>query len=263
MRITIVGGCLTQQGNLPAAALYHQLLLARLAEAGCPAQLAVVRYERLTTCLAKVLAHEAAAPADCLIFHLRTEPLLRLIKLVYRYQDSAVPRVRYALNLPGHRGATHHNPLLDRPSTKPQRAAPVTDYVTPPKPRLGPELNAWLGTLIGNQWWAVRTTFALLDGLAAHAAAVGARLIVVGPPARPASAFEDHLARLLDRRAAAWAAGAGVTYVPLRNEPGVGDVPFFGLNNVHVSAAGHARIAALLVEVLLTQATAPPVRHSA
>lgn len=246
--ITVVGGCLTQQGNLPAAALYHQLLLAHLAAAGHPARLAVVRYERLATCLAKVQVHEAASPSDWLIFHLRTEPLLRLIKLVYRHHDPTVGRARYVLNLPGQRGAARHEPLLDRPVAG--RAASVTDYHSPPAPRPARELNAWLGALAGNRRRTAEAAFALLDALAAHAAATGSRLVVVGPPARPASRFEDALARHLDHRAAAWAPAAGAIYLPLRGEDGADGAPFFGPNGVHVSAAGHARIARLLAGVL-------------
>lgn len=246
MLITIVGGCLTQQGNLPGSALYHQRLLANLAATGIAAQLAVVRYERLATCVAKVRAHEAATPADWLIFHLRTEPLLRLTKLIYRYHAPAGLRARLLLNLPGRRGAARHNPLCDRPADAYPAACP-TDYSTPPRHRPAPALNAWLGALIGNRRRALRTVLAVLDALAGHAAAAGTRLLVVGPPTRPASAFENDLARRLDMRAAAWAARTpAVRYVPLRGEQGEAGRAFFGPNGIHVSAAGHERIAELL-----------------
>lgn len=244
MRITIVGGCVTAQRNLTPEEHYHQRLHAALAASGATPALALVRYERLATCLPKVLAQERSVPSDWLIFHLRSEPLLRLTKLIYRYHGPNHRYARLVLNLPYHAGAEQHEPLADH------SPRPAPDFCQPARPRFFAELNGWLGRWLGNERRAVRQYTALVAALHALCHAGGPRLLLVGPVERPASPFENALAHHLDGHFTAWAQAQRLPYVRLLGETGADSHSFLGPNRVHLSAAGHARLAERLLAAL-------------
>jgi hypothetical protein len=256
MLITIVGGCLTQQANVSPSDLYHQQLTQLLQAHGYASEVTIVRSERLATCVARVQESLTAQPAHWLVFHLRTEPLLRLIKLFYRYHDAA-GRPRQVLN----RGTfSHsHDPLADRLSPRGAQPLPAEFFLKPAAPTPWRELNGWLGTVIGNRRRALSAIKNVVAELKKHADAHGARLLLVGPPHRPASGFENRLAAHLDHVATAWAAHASLPYVRLFGEAGAGGEPLVGPNHIHISIAGHRRIAERLAAVLQKTEPAQPV----
>ncbi len=249
MLITIVGGCLTQQANIPPAELYHQQLTQLLKTHGHAPKVTIVRSERLATCVARVQESLATQPAHWLVLHLRTEPLLRLIKLFYRYHD-ATGRRQQVLNR-GTLSHHTHDPLADRLSPRSTSPLPPEFFLTPAPPAPWRELNGWLGALIGNRRRALAATKTVVEELHKQAAAHGAQLLLVGPPRRPASPFENHLAAHLDRAAASWAAYAQLPYVRLFGATGTPDEPLVGPNRIHISRAGHRQIAERLAAALL------------
>ena len=250
MHLVIVGGCFPVQHNIPPPDLYHQTLRRQLAAAGVPTDVTVVRYERLATCLAKVAAVAAARPIDVLVFHLRTEPLMRLTKLYYKHLDGTGRR-RHSLNLPtwGHLNPEKYDLLTVRP----RRPAPA------PAPAPGPDtrLRRWLralnyraGAWAGNRAHGLGLYAQLTDDLAAFCAGATIRLLVVGPVSRPCSRYEDRLSEQIDAFFAPRLARQGVAYLRTLGHRAPDGTAWFFPNGVHVSPAGHHRMAALLFGAL-------------
>lgn len=254
MRLMIVGGCFPVQHNIAPARLYHATLRGRLAThyPGGPPEVAIVRYERFGTCLGKVRAAQAQRPAQVLLFHLRAEPLMRLAKLYYRYLDDH-GRVRHSLNLPGRApGNPERYDLLTRP-----RPAPAAE--PPPESRLHRALrqaNLHLGRWVGNRRRALRHYETLVTEVAAFCRQQGIRLVLVGPVSRPCAPAENQLSEALHGHFAALAARQQLDYLPVLGETDAAGQSLFFPNGVHVSLAGHDRIAHLLYQ-LLRPATPP------
>lgn len=245
MHLTIVGGCFPVQYNIEPQRLYHATLRAQLtAQHGLPA-LHIIRYERLSTCLAKIMAAQARQPTQVLLFHVRAEPVLRLSKLYYRYLDDQ-GRVRHSLNLPGSSlGQAEQFDLLTRPRpTSPLPATPLP-LAEPQHARLR-HLNLRLGRWLGYERRARRHYAALVLQVADFCRREGIRLLVVGPVSRPCSAYENDLSVRLHRHFERLAARHELAYLPTLGETDEAGQPLFFPNGIHVSPAGHDRMAGLL-----------------
>ena len=254
MRLTIVGGCFPVQYNIEPARLYHATLRGLLARHGPGAvpEVDIVRYERFGSCLAKIRAAHARQPAGVLLFHLRAEPVMRLSKLYYRYLDDH-NRVRHSLNLPGRApGNPERFDLLTRPRPAPPVAPPPESAA---RRRLR-QLNLRLGAWAGNRRRALRHYETLVAAVADFCRAEGIRLLLIGPVSRPCAAVEQQLSVELHAHFAAWAARQGLDYLPALGETDAAGQPLFFPNGVHVSPAGHDRMAGLLYQRLRPRATA-------
>ena len=256
MHLTIVGGCFPVQYNIEPERLYHATLRRQLATRlqGRQPELHIIRYERLSTCLAKIVAAQARQPTQVLLFHVRAEPVLRLSKLYYRYLDDQ-GRVRHSLNLPGtDPGRAEQFDLLTRPrATAPVPARPLP-LAEPQHARLR-HLNLRLGRWLGHERRARRHYAALVLQVAEFCRREGIRLLVVGPVSRPCSGYENELSARLHRHFAALTARQGLAYVPALGEVSAAGEPLFFPNGIHVSPAGHDRMAGLLHEQLSRMST--------
>ncbi len=248
MRLTVVGGCFPVQHNIEPARLYHATLRGLLAPhwLGAVPEVGIVRYERFENCLAKIRAAQARQPAQVLLFHLRAEPVMRLAKLYYRYLNDA-GRVCHALNLPGQARATPERfDLLTRPRPAPP-IAPPPESATHRRLR---QLNLRLGAWVGNRRRALRRYETLVAAVAGFCRAEGIRLLLIGPVSRPCAREENRLSEQLHAHFECFARAYGLDYLPALGTADATGQPLFFPNGVHVSPAGHDRMAQLLYQRL-------------
>lgn len=245
MHLTIVGGCFPVQYNIAPDRLYHHTLRQGLAAGGPWPELAIVRYERLSTCLAKLMAAHARQPTQVVLFHVRAEPVLRLTKLYYRYLDDA-SRVRHSLSLPWRPAHPEQYDLLTRPH-------PAPPLPPPPETRHHRhlrQLNLLLGTWAGNRRRALRHYQHLVLAVANFCQQQGIRLLLIGPVSRPCGRVENQFSAQLCVAFAELARQHGLHYLPTLGETDAAGQPLFFPNGIHVSPAGHDRIAQLLLSRL-------------
>lgn len=243
MHLTIVGGCFPVQYNIAPDRLYHYTLRAGLAAGGPWPELAIVRYERLSTCLAKLMAAHARQPTQVVLFHVRAEPVLRLTKLYYRYLDDT-NRVRHSLSLPsGRPGNPEQYDLL----TRRQPAPPLPPPPETRRHRQLRQLNLLLGTWAGNRRRALCQYQSLVLEIANFCRQQGIQLLLIGPVSRPCGQVENQLSTQLNTAFAALATQHGLDYLPTLGETDAAGQPLFFPNGIHVSPAGHDRIAQLLL----------------
>lgn len=100
IEMCFVGGCFPVQYNIVFEDLFHQKLRRKVED--ClknKLNFNIIRYERLCTVLDKIKTLTGSKKLDFIVFHVRPEPYLRLIKLFYKYIDNKGRR-KYSINLP-------------------------------------------------------------------------------------------------------------------------------------------------------------------
>ncbi len=244
MHLTIVGGCFPVQYNIAPDRLYHHTLRTGLAAAGHACSgLAIVRYERLGSCMAKLAAAHAQQPTQVVLFHVRAEPVLRLTKLYYRYLDDE-NRVRHSFSLPWQ---SRRNPERYDLLTRRRPAPPLPPPPETRRHQLLRQLNLRLGTWAGNRRRALQQYQELVLEVADFCQRQSIRLLLIGPVSRPCGRVENQLSTQLSAVFAALAARHGLDYLPALGETDAAGQPLFFPNGIHVSPAGHDRIAQLLL----------------
>ncbi|RYU78143.1 hypothetical protein [Hymenobacter persicinus] len=258
MKLTILGGCFPVQHNITPDRLYHQTLKRRLEQPDGAAAVTVdvIRYERFGSCLPRVRASAAQAPIAVLLFHVRAEPVLRLLKLYYKHLDDA-GQLRHALNLPrwGRVPAERFDLLTVRPARPTPRPPAPPSYA--PGPRRLRELNYRLGTLLGNEQYALEQYLHLVLELADFCRTQGTRLLVTGPVSRPCSAYEDALSNRLAGFFEPQLAAHGIAYLDLLGHTDAAGNSLFLAEGIYVGPTGHDRVASRL-HAALTAAATPP-----
>lgn len=86
--ISFIGGCFPVQHNILFEDLFHSRLKRKVeSEINVNVNFNIIRYQRFRYCFEKLIEYSKGLKNDYVIFHIRPEPYLRLVKLYYRYQD--------------------------------------------------------------------------------------------------------------------------------------------------------------------------------
>jgi HpcH/HpaI aldolase/citrate lyase family len=247
-RMLIVGGCLPIQHNIPNDRLFHRTIVDLLGGKGVKMDTAIIRYETLSRCLGRIIAATKIVPCDILLLSLRTEPLMRISKVLYKFVDSRGDMKR-SVNFPFFKilNAEIHDPLsarfLDAAREKKKKESKWRRFLI--------ESNCFLGAFIGNKNFALRKYEELVRSINAFCMANGMTLLILGPSTRPFSKFENWLAKQINERFTKLARELGITYVDvLGTHDDSGNYLFFE-NGLHVSQAGHDRIGKKIFEKMV------------
>jgi len=248
--ILIVGGCLPIQYNIPRDDLYHHTLANLLEKRSLKANVAIIRYETLSGCLGKIIAAAKNVHVDILMFNLRTEPLMRISKVFYKYVDEE-GKLRRSLNFPFLKklNAEKYDPLAVRildTSNKPRKKESKWR-------RFLIESNCFFGTMIGNEKYAIERYRELLISISKFCGERDMKLLLLGPATRPFSLFENKLAKDINEKFSKIAKDESIPYVDaMGTHDHFGNYLFFE-NGIHVSQAGHDRIGKLIFEKMVEQ----------
>jgi hypothetical protein len=240
VHFTFVGGCFPVQHNVLFEDLFHQFLKRKIETAqNILFAINIIRYERFSTCLDKIVAYEKNNPIDILLFHIRPEPYLRLVKFYYKYQDY-IGRKRWSLNLPIFR--------LINPE-KYDMLEINRRYTFNHKIRYGilhkflVDMNYCLGFLFGNNKSALKMYLQLIQNIIRYCDERKIRIYILGPAERRNSYLEPLLCRTLH----SYLKKENFTYrktlidgfVDQRNS----DKPYFHKNGIHATERYHQIIA--------------------
>jgi hypothetical protein len=110
-------------------------------------------------------------------------------------------------------------------------------------------VNLLLGTWAGNRHRARHYQSLVLE-IADFCRQQGIRLLLIGPVSRPCGRVENQFSAQLCVAFAALARQHGLHYLPTLGETDATGQPLFFPNGIHVSPAGHDRIAWLLLDRL-------------
>ncbi|HUI29316.1 MAG TPA: aldolase/citrate lyase family protein [Candidatus Acidoferrales bacterium] len=244
----IVGGCLPIQYNIPKDRTYHYTLVKLLEKKHLKFDVAIIRYETLSRCLEKIMTAARNIRIDVLMFNLRTEPLVRISKILYKYVNDEGDLKR-SLNLPylGILNAERYDPLnvkLLTSDTGSKRKEKKWRHLLV-------EANCVFGALIGNRSFVLRKYEELFLGINKFCVENNIKLLVLGPATRPSSGFENKLAEDVNDRFSRIAEVSGISYVDVMGTHDESGNDLFFENGIHVSQAGHDRMAKMLFEKML------------
>lgn len=242
--LLFVGGCFPVQYNIFPEDTFHFLLKERLEEyKGINLNLDIIRYERFRKCFEKIKKHHAKQEIDYLVFHIRHEPLLRLIKFIYKYQDDELNK-RWSLNLPFSSNSNpeeydlmnlvrHNNPHR-KSNTLLKSFLINANYLT--------------GCATGNFRSASKKYFEMVKQLINYCNDNKIKLIIIGPPKRIefisetfiSSKFEEFISKELHK--------LNIDFINGYLEHKVGNINYFSEDGKHATEEYHKLIADALYE---------------
>jgi len=154
----------------------------------------IIRYERFNTCLNKIIVYNKSNPIDFLIFHIRPEPFLRLVKFYYKYLNYNGKR-KYSLNIP----------LLKLLAPEKYDILILgRQFYSAPKPNNSKfhkflvDLNYKAGNFLGNTKFALEKYFELVADIANYYQNSNIKLLLLGPALRTNTSYEPILCKILN-----------------------------------------------------------------
>lgn len=195
IEICFVGGCFPVQHNILFEDLFHRKLKKSVEDgSNNKLNINIIRYERFNTLLDKIQTLTNQKDLDLIVFHVRPEPYLRLIKCIYKYIDDK-GKFRWSMNLP------YFNLL------KPEKhdiydLGRVYNVNSKPKHTIFHKLlistNYVLGTLIGNKRYALRSYLKTTNTIINYCLNNNISYIILGPNRRTGNCLEPSLCKALD-----------------------------------------------------------------
>ncbi len=250
MKIAIVGGCFTNQHNIPFNCLYHQNLKKMLEGYSENVEIITIRYERISKCLEKIIELQKVNDINLLIFHLRAEPIMRMSKLYYRYLNND-GKIKHALNLPYLKIFYPEKfDLLSQIRVNAQeniikKESKVYHFLR--------ETNYLLGSLIGNKKYALNVLKSTILQIRDVCFNGNVNFLLLGPVLRPFSKFEDKLSKEINNIFELLTKEKSIKYLSLIKNVTSNNIPMFFENGIHVSQAGHDEIANMIFKVIIEE----------
>ncbi len=246
MRITIMGGCFLVQHNIKQDRLYHQTLINLLkGEKGILPDLKLIRYERMQKIPEKFFKENNTVKTNILIFHLRSEPVMRLTKLYYRYQNDGGTESK-SLNLPIlNHVMSEKNDILGRIilSDRNYENDGADEIVESKWYHFMRECNYKTGALIGNFKYALKIYEKSLNVLWTYCQNEKIKFLVIGPAPRKFSNFENKITQKIELKFKKWAHFNKIPYLPIQNAKTKSGHPILFPNKIHITQEGHDEIA--------------------
>jgi len=193
--LCFVGGCFPVQYNVVFEDLFHQRLRRKIEDDyNNKLNVNIIRYERFSTVLDKIKTLSDSKKLDLIVFHVRPEPYLRLIKLFYKYIDNK-GKLKWSLNLPSFNLLNPEKyDLLDlrrifHVNVK-QRKSVVHKFLI--------SCNYIFGSLTGNKIYALKSYYQTVQGIIDYCNENNIKYIILGPNRRNNNHLEPSLCKDLD-----------------------------------------------------------------
>lgn len=193
--ICFVGGCFPIQHNIVYEDLFHQKLKRKIEERyNNRLNVNIIRYERFSTVLDKVKTLAGSKKLDLIVFHVRPEPYLRLLKMFYKYINNK-GRIKWSLNLPFFKLLNPEKyDMLDL-----QRRFPVGVKLRKSLfYKMLISFNYLSGIMIGNKRYALKSYSTTTKRIIDFCIKNDIRYIVLGPNLRNNNYLEPSLCKELD-----------------------------------------------------------------
>lgn len=210
-RLVFVGGCFPVQYNILFEDLFHQKL-ANLykKEKDCKLNIKLIRYERLTNCLDKIRNYCETSKTDKLVFHIRPEPYLRLLKFYYRYKTPD-GKIKGSLNISFMKFFRAEN--FDVYEIERSFPNYVSFYKQVTKRGYKTDLNYLAGTLFGNLYYSVNNYIKLASDIVEYCKDNKIDLTVLGPPVRKTTMTEERFCVYLNKRFKEYCFTNNISYI--------------------------------------------------
>ncbi len=240
INFTFVGGCFPVKGNVLFENRFHQVLKKHIENKyELKFNVNIIRYERYMNCLNRITMSEHNNPSNILVFSIRPEPFLRLVKLYYKFADDTNGKIRWSFNLP----------FLNKINPEKHDVLSVDTRFHPAmlgsKSRLRKmmiNLNYMVGIAIGNDKFSILEYLKLVRDVIDLCKKRNIHLLILGPAIRTNTFMEKVLSRKLDVFFRKSLAIPSVQYISGADLERNGE-PLFEKNGIYVNEIYHEVIA--------------------
>jgi len=240
IKIGIVCGCFPTQPGIAPDELYHRVLAKRIeSEKQIMLYVSSIWYNTVSSGYALTQQLINTEKPDVVLFHVRPDPYLRISKLWMKYSDKE-KRVQKKINLDA------------------DDSMIVDDFTPSASQRIRQksllhgafrQLNYLLGALIGSNSNAIEKERISIENILAECEQQKLPLIIIGPASRDTGFFENILLYRLEKKLSLYFKNKNyVTCFGTKDENGT---RLFIEDGIHVSPAGHKRIADLIYTCLI------------
>jgi hypothetical protein len=240
INFTFVGGCFPVQHNIEYEKLFHQIVKKEIENRfKCELNVNIIRYERFLTCLNKIKSYKKENQIDILIFHIRSEPFLRLSKLYYKYVNEEGKLCR-SFNLPYFKiiNPEKYDYLVLGRQFATNKIPNETLFH-----KILIDLNYFFGFLILNLNYALKSYLKLTKQIIKFSEEEKINLILLGPASRPHTRIENKLSAKLNRFITTAIDINKTKYLNGLGTYSNNNEPYFIKNGIHATEAYHQRIA--------------------
>jgi citrate lyase beta subunit len=258
IHFTFVGGCFPVQSDILFEEVFHRIL-AKKAEDNLNVNFNVniIRYEKFSNCLQRIIKYNEHKPIDYLAFHIRPEPYLRIIKLYYKYLNSG-NKLQASLNLPflGILNPEKYDLLsAGRRNSYDARKNRSGLYYTLIN------CNYMFGYLIGNHTYAKHKYLSLVKDVIEFCNNRKIKVIILGPAIRSETFFEAILSKKLEKFMSKSLKNADANYIfGLVKHQDKGK-KYFQENGIHATELYHTLIANRIYEAIGEEETGQHIHN--
>jgi len=197
IHLTFVGGCFPVQHNI----LYEDIFLTQTRDfiettLDIKLNIDIVRYERFTKVMEKIRKANSTKSIDVLIFSIRPEPFLRIIKFYYKYINNE-GKLKRSLNLPFFNIINPEKyDILNLGRRYDYRSKNNTSNFH----KFLVNMNYLMGCLIRNHFYAINKYLELVYKVEKYCKSNAIKPILLGPNLRSKYKIEPYLCRKLDHK---------------------------------------------------------------
>jgi len=247
INFTFVGGCFPVQGDILFEDIFHQTLKKKVENKfNVNFNINIIRYENLLNCLDKVINKSDEIKPDYLVFHIRPEPFLRLLKFYYKYLDRNGKLCR-SLNLPFFRisGPEMHDLVM---TTNRHKYKSNFNQSRIYKSLIN--LNYLAGYLFGNFNYAANKYLEVTSELFKFSANKNINIIILGPAIRANTSLESMFSGNFSNFISGSFSKKKLIFVSGTQKQNINGKPYFNKNGIHATVYYHDQIAARLFEII-------------
>ncbi len=247
INFTFVGGCFPVQYDILFEDLFHQKLKRRIeSEYKIEFNINIIRYEQFNTCLKKIKKYNDTFPADILVFHVRPEPFLRLVKIFYRYLNQN-GKVINSINIPL---LPISNPEKYDISKYEKTVIKNTYKEETRFHKLLIDLNYLIGRCFGNMNYALKKYYEVMLDIVKYSKQTNIKLLILGIGYRNNTLLSKILCEKLNKYLQDKFTGKDIPYMENLSCLSVNTNQYFQSNGIHASEKYHELIAEILFKEL-------------
>ena len=156
----------------------------------------IIRYERFKNCITKISSYKEKNPIDILVFSIRPEPFLRLVKLYYKFLDPSTCKIRRSFTFPriNQVNSERYDILHSEGRFNPIEASDSSIIR-----KILVSLNYISGSLLGNDNYSLRKYLELINEIILFCKDNSIKLYILGSPIRTNTLTEKYLSLKLNK----------------------------------------------------------------
>lgn len=257
--ILIVSGCMAKQdtakGNIEFKSLFHQIMNREAQKChNTVLNFQIIRSERFTPCLEKVREGLKPENTHAIVFQIRGDHYLRILKFFGIYKDKDTSQHKCTFNMLRWSESKYEMHYLpdSKPTVEDDNRPTLKTKVVSVLKRLFHRINYSLGFLVGNEKKAFENYLKVIEEIMELAGKYDIPVIFLGVTSRPNIKIEDFFAKRLNTKMVDYFSKKDYPYLTIfGSTTPEGDYKFCDKIIFSLNESGHQEIANGLLPLLM------------